>query len=69
MLRRSSTWRKVFPPEFVRSFLDRLGYPVGPAGPDALMIESAAKHRLADEYDAAQERGEVAPAKGGYTGH
>jgi hypothetical protein len=24
------------------------------------MIESAAKHRLADEYDAAQERGEVA---------
>ena len=27
---------------------------------DALLIESAAKRRLADEYDAAQERGEVA---------
>lgn len=27
---------------------------------DALLIESRAKHRLADEYDAAQERGEVA---------
>ncbi|MGR1582439.1 hypothetical protein ACSSNL_13355 [Thalassobius sp. S69A] len=27
---------------------------------DALMIESEAKRRLADEYDAAQERGEVA---------
>jgi hypothetical protein len=29
---------------------------------DALLIESQAKHRLADEYDAAQERGEVATA-------
>lgn len=27
---------------------------------DALLIEALAKHRLADEYDAAQERGEVA---------
>src|SRR5258706_6345672 len=27
---------------------------------DALEIEAAAKRRLADEYDAAQERGEVA---------
>ncbi len=26
---------------------------------DALVIEAAAKRRLADEYDAAQERGEV----------
>jgi hypothetical protein len=26
---------------------------------DALLIESQAKHRLADEYDAAQDRGEV----------
>jgi hypothetical protein len=31
---------------------------------DALEIEAAAKRRLADEYDAAQERGEVAPAGG-----
>lgn len=29
---------------------------------DALLIESEAKRRLADEYDAAQERGEVAKA-------
>lgn len=29
---------------------------------DALMIESEAKRRLADEYDAAQERGEIAKA-------
>jgi hypothetical protein len=34
---------------------------------DALLIESQAKRRLADEYDAAQERGEV--AKRGWTGH
>lgn len=34
---------------------------------DALEIESQAKRRLADEYDAAQERGEVASR--GYTGH
>jgi hypothetical protein len=27
---------------------------------DALLIESEAKRRLADEYDAAQERGEIA---------
>lgn len=32
---------------------------------DALEIEAAAKRRLADEYDAAQERGEVAGRKGG----
>lgn len=31
---------------------------------DALLIESEAKRRLADEYDAAQERGEVAPHGG-----
>ncbi|WP_156334055.1 MULTISPECIES: hypothetical protein [unclassified Shinella] len=29
---------------------------------DALEIEAAAKRRLADEYDAAQERGEIATA-------
>jgi hypothetical protein len=29
---------------------------------DALEIEAKAKRRLADEYDAAQERGEVADA-------
>jgi hypothetical protein len=34
---------------------------------DALEIEAQAKRRLADEYDAAQERGEV--ARVGYTGH
>jgi hypothetical protein len=28
--------------------------------PDALEIQALAKRRLADEYDAAQERGEVA---------
>lgn len=32
---------------------------------DALEIEAAAKRRLADEYDAAQERGEVAGHGGG----
>ncbi len=32
---------------------------------DALEIEAAAKRRLADEYDAAQERGEVASQKDG----
>ncbi|WP_167376632.1 hypothetical protein [Rhizobium multihospitium] len=32
---------------------------------DALEIESMAKRRLADEYDAAQERGEVVGPKGG----
>lgn len=32
---------------------------------DALLIESRAKARLADEYDAAQERGEVAGHGGG----
>jgi hypothetical protein len=32
---------------------------------DALEIEARAKRRLADEYDAAQERGEVASAKDG----
>ena len=31
---------------------------------DALAIETAAKRRLADEYDAAQERGEVADPSG-----
>ena len=32
---------------------------------DALEIEAQAKRRLADEYDAAQERGEVAGPQGG----
>lgn len=32
---------------------------------DALKIEATAKRRLADEYDAAQERGEVRPANAG----
>jgi hypothetical protein len=32
---------------------------------DALEIEALAKRRLADEYDAAQERGEVIGRKGG----
>ena len=32
---------------------------------DALEIEAAAKRRLADEYDAAQERGEIAGHSGG----
>jgi hypothetical protein len=32
---------------------------------DALEIEALAKRRLADEYDAAQERGEIASPKGG----
>jgi hypothetical protein len=32
---------------------------------DALMIEAQAKRRLADEYDAAQERGEVASGRDG----
>ena len=32
---------------------------------DALEIEAQAKRRLADEYDAAQERGEVATARDG----
>jgi hypothetical protein len=32
---------------------------------DALEIEALAKRRLADEYDAAQERGEVVGRKGG----
>lgn len=35
---------------------------------DALLIESQAKIRLADEYDAAQERGEVAGARDGSSG-
>jgi phage N-6-adenine-methyltransferase len=40
---------------------------------DALLIEARAKMRLADEYDAAQERGEVAtrqnnPGSGGHVG-
>jgi len=35
---------------------------------DALEIEAAAKRRLADEYDAAQERGELATAKDGSRG-
>ncbi len=33
---------------------------------DALVIEAQAKRRLADEYDAAQERGEVASKGGNY---
>jgi len=32
---------------------------------DALLIESRAKHRLADEYDAAQERGDVVGPRDG----
>ena len=32
---------------------------------DALLIEARAKHRLADEYDAAQDRGEVATGREG----
>lgn len=32
---------------------------------DALLIESEAKRRLADEYDAAQERGEIATGRDG----
>lgn len=32
---------------------------------EALVIEARAKHRLADEYDAAQERGEVASGRDG----
>jgi hypothetical protein len=35
---------------------------------DALEIEAGAKRRLADEYDAAQERGEV-PGHGGNRGN
>ena len=35
---------------------------------DALEIESLAKRRLADEYDAAQERGEIATAGGERSG-
>jgi len=35
---------------------------------DALLIESQAKRRLADEYDAAQERGEVAGPRDGKLG-
>jgi len=34
---------------------------------DALEIEAGAKRRLADEYDAAQERGEVSPHGGRHT--
>lgn len=38
---------------------------------DALLIEARAKHKLADEYDAAQERGEVATRQNnpGSAGH
>ncbi len=35
---------------------------------DALEIEAMAKRRLADEYDAAQERGEVGQQTGGVFG-
>lgn len=37
--------------------------------PDALDIEAQAKRRLADEYDAAQARGEVATARDGDRRH
>ena len=35
---------------------------------DALAIEAGTKRRLADEYDAAQERGEVATQRDGKLG-
>lgn len=43
-----------------KQLADKLGWSTGKAAQaDALAIESAAKHRLADEYDAAQEREEI----------
>ena len=50
---------------------DELLAKVHRAQADALEIEAAAKRRLADEYDAAQERGEVATRQNnpGSTGH
>lgn len=51
-------------PSFSR--LEKLSTPAAAyrAQADALLIESQAKRRLADEYDAAQERGEVQAAGG-----
>jgi hypothetical protein len=49
---------------FARVFPKRLPMPRS-CQADALEIEALAKRRLADEYDAAQERGEVIGRKGG----